>query len=200
MTRRFVQLFVGLWLYGATMAMLVRSGLGLDPWDVFHEGLALHVPLTFGQVVIAVGAAVLLLWIPLRQRPGFGTIANVIVIGLAADATLAVLPDAGHLAVAVLLLVGGIVGNGVAGAMYVGAGLGPGPRDGLWTGIVARTGASVRLVRTALEVTVVVAGFALGGTVGLGTVLYALMIGPIVQFFLPWFEVRPRATAESVAR
>ncbi|WP_313406341.1 hypothetical protein [Aeromicrobium sp.] len=200
MTRRLVQLFVGLWLYGATMAMLVRSGLGLDPWDVFHEGLALHVPLTFGQVVIAVGAAVLLLWIPLRQRPGFGTIANVIVIGLAADATLDVLPDAGHLAVAVLLLVGGIVGNGVAGAMYVGAGLGPGPRDGLWTGIVARTGASVRLVRTALEVTVVVAGFALGGTVGLGTVLYALMIGPIVQFSLPWFEVRPRATAESVAR
>lgn len=200
MTRRLVQLFVGLWLYGATMAMLVRSGLGLDPWDVFHEGLALHVPLTFGQVVIAVGAAVLLLWIPLRQRPGFGTIANVIVIGLAADATLAVLPDAEHLAVAVLLLVGGIVGNGIAGAMYVGAGLGPGPRDGLWTGIVARTGASVRLVRTALEVTVVVAGFALGGTVGLGTVLYALMIGPIVQFFLPWFEIRPRATAESVTR
>lgn len=192
MTRRLVQLLVGLWLYGATMAMLVRSGLGLDPWDVFHEGLTHHVPLTFGQVVIAVGAAVLLLWIPLRQRPGIGTILNVIVIGLAADATLAVLPDADHLAVAVLLLVGGIVGNGLAGAMYVGAGLGPGPRDGLWTGIVARTGRSVRLVRTALEVTVVVAGFALGGTVGLGTVLYALTIGPIVQFFLPWFEVRPR--------
>ena len=192
MTRRLVQLLVGLWLYGATMAMLVRSGLGLDPWDVFHEGLTHHVPLTFGQVVIAVGAAVLLLWIPLRQRPGIGTILNVIVIGLAADATLAVLPDADHLAIAVLLLVGGIVGNGLAGAMYVGAGLGPGPRDGLWTGIVARTGRSVRLVRTALEVTVVVAGFALGGTVGLGTVLYALTIGPIVQFFLPWFEVRPR--------
>jgi len=199
MTRRLVQLFVGLWLYGATMAMLVRSGLGLDPWDVFHEGLALHVPLTFGQVVIAVGAAVLLLWIPLRQRPGFGTIANVIVIGLAADATLAVLPDAEHLAVGAVLLVGGIVGNGLAGAMYVGAGLGPGPRDGLWTGVVARTGASVRLVRTALEVAVVVAGFALGGTVGLGTVLYALTIGPIVQFFLPWFEMRHGATAEPVA-
>jgi len=192
MTRRLVQLLVGLWLYGATMAMLVRSGLGLDPWDVFHEGLTHHVPLTFGQVVIAVGAVVLLLWIPLRQRPGIGTILNVIVIGLAADATLAVLPDAEHLAVAIVLLVGGIVGNGMAGAMYVGAGLGPGPRDGLWTGIVARTGHSVRLVRTALEVTVVVAGFALGGTVGLGTVLYALTIGPIVQFFLPWFEIRPR--------
>lgn len=193
MTRRLVQLLVGLWLYGATMAMLVRSGLGLDPWDVFHEGVTHHVPLTFGQVVIVVGAVVLLLWIPLRQRPGIGTVLNVIVIGLAADATLAVLPDAGSLPVAVLLLVGGIVGNGIAGAMYVGAGLGPGPRDGLWTGIVARTGASVRLVRTALEVTVVVAGFALGGTVGLGTVLYAVAIGPIVQFFLPWFDVaRPR--------
>jgi len=188
MTRRLVQLLVGLWLYGATMAMLVRSGLGLDPWDVFHEGLTHHVPLSFGQVVIAVGALVLLLWIPLRQRPGIGTVLNVIVIGLAADATLAVLPDAEHLTVAILLLVGGIVGNGLAGAMYVSAGLGAGPRDGLWTGIVARTGLSVRLVRTALEVTVVVAGFALGGTAGLGTVLYALTIGPLVQLFLPWFD------------
>lgn len=199
MTRRLVQLFVGLGLYGATMAMLVRSGLGLDPWDVFHEGLAHHLPLTFGQVVIAVGAAVLLLWIPLRQRPGFGTVANVIVIGLAADATLAVLPRAEHAAFAVTLLVAGVVGNGLAGALYVGAGLGPGPRDGLWTGVVARTGLSVRLVRTVLEVTVVVAGFALGGTVGAGTVLYALTIGPIVQFFLPWCEARPRAVAPAMS-
>ncbi|MFS0886909.1 YczE/YyaS/YitT family protein [Aeromicrobium sp. 179-A 4D2 NHS] len=199
MMRRLVQLMLGLWLYGATMAMLVRSGLGLDPWDVFHEGLTHHVPLTFGQVVILVGALVLLLWIPLRQRPGIGTVLNVIVIGLAADATLAVLPDAEHPAVAVLLLAGGVVGNGLAGAMYVGAGLGPGPRDGLWTGIVARTDLSVRAVRTALEVTVVVAGFALGGTIGVGTVVYALAIGPIVQFFLPWFEMRPRVTAPAAA-
>lgn len=196
MTRRLVQLLVGLWLYGATMAMMVRAGLGLDPWDVFHEGLTHHVPLTFGQVVILVGAVVLLAWIPLRQMPGIGTVLNVVVIGLAADATLAVLPDAGSIWSGAALLLGGIVGNGIAGAMYVGAGLGTGPRDGLWTGIVRRTGASVRRVRTSLELLVLVAGFALGGTVGLGTVLYALTIGPIVQYFLPWFEVRPAAVAE----
>lgn len=199
MTRRLVQLFVGLWLYGATMAMMVQAGLGLNPWDVFHEGLTHHVPLSFGQVVILVGAVVLLAWIPLRQRPGFGTVANVVVIGLAADATLAILPEAQNLAVAIVLLLAGVVGNGLAGAMYVGAGLGPGPRDGLWTGIVDRTGASVRLVRTVLEIAVVAAGFALGGTIGVGTVLYALGIGPIVQVFLPWFEMRPRVRVESAA-
>ncbi len=190
MTRRLVQLVVGLWLYGVTMALMVRAGLGLNPWDVFHEGLTHHVPLTFGQVVIAVGAVVLLAWIPLRQRPGLGTVLNVLVIGVAADVTLAMLPPAESVPVAVVLLIAGVVGNGLAGAMYVAAGLGAGPRDGLWTGIVARTGASVRLVRTLLEVGVVVAGFALGGTIGLGTVLYALGIGPLVQLFLPWFEPR----------
>ena len=190
MTRRLVQLVVGLWLYGVTMALMVRAGLGLNPWDVLHEGLTHHVPLTFGQVVIAVGALVLLAWIPLRQRPGLGTVLNVLVIGVAADVTLAMLPPAESVPVAVILLVAGVVGNGLAGAMYVAAGLGAGPRDGLWTGIVARTGASVRLVRTLLEVGVVVAGFALGGTIGLGTVLYALGIGPLVQLFLPWFEPR----------
>ncbi|RYE77189.1 MAG: hypothetical protein EOO74_07275 [Myxococcales bacterium] len=199
MTRRLVQLMVGLWLYGATMALMVRAGLGLDPWDVFHEGVTHHVDLTFGQVVIVVGALVLLAWIPLRQRPGIGTVANVLVIGVAADVTLAMLPEASTLALGVLMLVTGVVGNGLAGAMYVGAGLGPGPRDGLWTGIVRRTGASVRIVRTGLEVAVLVTGFALGGTVGLGTVLYALTIGPIVQFFLPWFEVREATAAEPAA-
>lgn len=196
MTRRLVQLFVGLWLYGATMALMVRAGLGLDPWDVFHEGVTHHVDLTFGQVVIVVGALVLLAWIPLRQRPGIGTVANVLVIGVAADVTLAILPEATGLATGVAMLLAGVVGNGVAGAMYVGAGLGPGPRDGLWTGIVRRTGASVRLVRTGLEVAVLVTGFALGGTVGVGTVLYAISIGPIVQLFLPWFEIRGTAAAE----
>ncbi|MFO6454413.1 MULTISPECIES: YczE/YyaS/YitT family protein [unclassified Aeromicrobium] len=196
MTRRLTQLFVGLWLYGATMALLVRAGMGLDPWDVFHEGLTHHLPLTFGQVVILVGALVLLAWIPLRQRPGFGTIANVVVIGLAADATLAVLPEATGPVWGTAMLVAGVVGNGMAGAMYVGAGLGPGPRDGLWTGIVRRTGASVRRVRTMLELLVLATGFVLGGTVGIGTVLYAVAIGPIVQFFLPWFEVRRAAAAE----
>ncbi|GAA3546728.1 membrane protein [Aeromicrobium flavum] len=191
-----VQLLVGLWLYGATMAFLVRAGLGLDPWDVFHEGLTRHVPLTFGQVVIVVGALLLLLWIPLRQRPGIGTVLNVIVIGVAADVTLAILPPADGLAPGIALLVAGVVGNGIAGAMYVGAGLGTGPRDGLWTGIVRRTGLSVRLVRTTLEIVVLVTGFLLGGTVGVGTVIYALTIGPLVQLFLPWFEARHVPAAE----
>lgn len=190
MTRRMVQLVIGLWLYGATMALLVESGLGLDPWDVFHEGLTHHLPLTFGQVVILVGAVLLLLWVPLRQRPGIGTVLNVVLIGIAVDVTLALLPTPDALGVQVGFLLVGVVGNGIAGALYIGADLGTGPRDGLWTGIVRRTGRSVRLVRTSLEVTVLVVGFVLGGTVGVGTVLYALAIGPVVQLFLPLTQVR----------
>lgn len=188
-TARLVRLLVGLVLYGVTMAMLVESTLGLDPWDVFHEGVARHVDLTFGQVVIATGAAVLLLWIPLRQRPGIGTVLNVVVIGLAADAGIAIIAQPDDLWLRALLLLGGIVGNGFAGALYIGAALGPGPRDGLWLGLVRRTGRSVRLWRTVIEVTVLSIGFVLGGTVGVGTVLYALTIGPIVQAFLPWVQV-----------
>ena len=190
MTRRLAQLVLGLWLYGATMALMVESGLGLDPWDVFHEGLTHHLPLTFGQVVILVGAVVLLLWVPLRQRPGIGTVLNVLLIGVAVDVTLAWLPTPAHLAVQVTFLLLGVVGNGLAGALYIGADLGTGPRDGLWTGLVRRTGRSVRLVRTALELTVLLVGFALGGTVGIGTVVYALVIGPVVQVFLPLVQVR----------
>ena len=196
--RRLVQLVAGLWLYGATMALLVESGLGLDPWDVFHEGLTHHVPLTFGQVVIAVGALLLLLWIPLRQRPGIGTVLNVLLIGIAVDVTLALLPTPDALGTQVVFLVLGVVGNGLAGALYIGADLGTGPRDGIWTGIVRRTGRSVRLVRTSLEVTVLVTGFLLGGTVGVGTVLYALAIGPVVQATLPRVQVR-RPAAEEVS-
>lgn len=193
--RRLAQLVVGLWLYGATMALLVESGLGLDPWDVFHEGLTHHLPLTFGQVVILVGAILLLLWIPLRQRPGIGTVLNVVLVGLAVDATLWLLPTPDALPVQVAFLVLGVVGNGLAGALYIGADLGTGPRDGLWTGIVRCTGRSVRLVRTSLEVTVLAVGFVLGGTVGVGTVLYALAIGPVVQVFLPRVQVRRPAPA-----
>ncbi|MDX6276526.1 MAG: hypothetical protein QOJ72_654 [Nocardioidaceae bacterium] len=182
---RLVRLLAGLFLYGFTMAMMVESTLGLDPWDVFHQGLASHVPLTFGQVVIVVGAVVLLLWIPLRQLPGIGTVLNVIVIGLAADFGIGLIHRPHDLWLRVLLLIGGIVGNALAGALYIGAQLGPGPRDGLWLGLVRRTGLSVRLWRTTIEVTVLVIGFLLGGTVGLGTVLYAVLIGPLVQVFLP---------------
>ncbi len=187
--RRGAQLAAGLLLYGASMGMMVRSRLGLDPWDVLHDGLARRLPVSFGTVVILVGVGVLLAWWPLRQWPGLGTVANVVVIGLATDATLAVLDPPDALAARVPLLLGGIVLNGVAGAMYIGSQYGPGPRDGLMTGLARRTGRSIRLVRTALEVTVLAAGWALGGTVGLGTVLYALMIGPVVQLALPVLTV-----------
>ncbi|HEX5335452.1 MAG TPA: hypothetical protein VFW55_06195 [Propionicimonas sp.] len=201
--RRLPQLLLGLVLYGWSMAMLIRSGLGLDPWDVFHQGLANHLPITFGQVTILVGALVLLLWIPLRQRPGIGTVLNVFVIGLAADAGLAAIPAVTGLPGQIAMLLGGVVANGLAGALYVGARLGPGPRDGLWVALTKRTGHSIRVVRTVLEVTIVAIGWLLGGVVGVGTVVYALAIGPIVQFFMPWvevqLEVQPEASRETTS-
>lgn len=190
MTRRLSQLMVGLTLYGVSMGMMIRGTLGLDPWDVFHAGVVAKTPLSFGTVVILVGALVLLLWIPLRQMPGLGTIANVVVIGLATDATLVLLTAPDGLAARLSLLLGGVVLNGLAGALYIGSQLGPGPRDGLMTGLVRRTGLSIRLVRTSLELSVLVVGFLMGGPVGLGTVVYALAIGPLVQFFLPLCIVR----------
>jgi uncharacterized membrane protein YczE len=194
-TRRLLQLALGLTVYGVSMAMMLRSGLGLDPWDVFHYGVAEHLPVSFGTVVIIVGAVVLLLWIPLRQWPGLGTIANVFVIGLATDAALAVIEAPEGLLARSALLLGGILLNGLAGAMYIGSQFGPGPRDGLMTGLVARTGGSIRVVRTAIEVAVLVVGWALGGVVGVGTVLYALLIGPVVQAFLPLLTVPLEAPA-----
>jgi uncharacterized membrane protein YczE len=187
--RRLVQLFVGLALYGFSMAMMVRGNLGLPPWDVFHYGVARHLPLSFGEVVVVTSFAVLLLWAPLRQWPGFGTIANSLVIGVVADLGLSVLPAADALAPRAGLLVGGVVLNGLAGALYIGSQFGPGPRDGLMTGLVRRTGLSVRLVRTSLEVAVLAVGWLLGGGVGLGTVLYALAIGPLVHVLLPRLTV-----------
>jgi uncharacterized membrane protein YczE len=190
MPRRLVQLVVGLWLYGTSMAMMIRSALGLDPWDVFHSGLMSRAGLSFGVIVTIVGALVLLAWIPLRQMPGVGTVANVLVIGVATDVSLWLMPAPESVLVRVLLLLGGILLNGLAGALYIGAQLGPGPRDGLMTGIARRTRFSLRLVRTTIEVAVLVIGFALGGVVGVGTVLYALAIGPLVQKMLPWVVVR----------
>ncbi len=188
--RRLPQLLAGLTLYGVSMAMMVRSGLGLDPWDVLHYGLARYLPLTFGGVVIATGVVVLLLWVPLRQMPGLGTVANAVVIGLVTDAALSVLVAPGGLALRMALLVGGIVLNGLATALYIGAQLGPGPRDGLMTGLVRRTGWSVRLTRTSIELGVVLTGWLLGGVVGAGTLAYALAIGPLVQAMLPRVIVR----------
>jgi uncharacterized membrane protein YczE len=191
MTRRLIQLYAGLVLYGISLAMEVRAGLGLDPWDVFHQGVANHTGLSFGTVVIIVGAFVLLAWIPIRQKPGLGTVSNVIVIGLVVDAALNLMPAAGPPAAQVALLLGGVLLNAVAGAAYIGAGLGPGPRDGLMTGLVARTGRPVGVVRTSIEVSVLVTGALLGGSVGIGTVVYALGIGPLLHVLLPLFTVRP---------
>ena len=194
--RRLPQLIAGLALYGTSMAMQLRATLGVNPWDVFHQGLSAHLPISFGLVTALTGAVVLLLWFPLRQRPGVGTIANVVVIAVSVDVALALLPSQTGLTAQVALLVGGVVLNGVASAAYIGARLGPGPRDGLMTGLAARTGWSIRLVRTGIEVAVLGVGWLLGGTVGLGTVLYALAIGPLTQGFLPWFtvgqQVRPQ--------
>ncbi len=197
--RRLTQLYTGLALYGASSALLVEAGLGLEPWNVLHQGLAELTGMTIGVVSIFVGAVVLLLWIPLRQRPGLGTVSNVFVVGIAMDATLALVPEAHTMAVRIPLLVAGIVLNGVATGLYIAARFGPGPRDGLMTGLHRRTGRSVRLMRTAVEVAVLATGFALGGTVGVGTLLYALSIGPLAQFFLRLFAVPPESGSTVVA-
>ncbi|MGW0822777.1 membrane protein YczE [Streptomyces sp. NPDC002845] len=195
--RRLIQLYAGLALYGASSALLVEAGLGLEPWGVLHQGLAELTGLTIGVVSIIVGAVVLLLWVPLRQRPGLGTVSNVFVVGLAMDATLALVPEAHTLAVRIPLLAAGILLNGVATGLYIAARFGPGPRDGLMTGLHRRTGRSIRLMRTAVEVTVVATGFTLGGTIGVGTILYALSIGPLAQLFLRVFAV-PTAPGSTV--
>jgi len=191
MFRRLLQLYVGLSFYGLSTAMFVRAGLGADPWNVFHLGVAKLLGMDIGTIIILTGVAVLLAWIPLRQRPGLGTISNVIVIGLAADASLALIPEIDSLVVRSVLLASAVIVNALATGMYIGAGFGAGPRDGLMTGINARTGWSVRSVRTAIEVTVLLTGWALGGNLGVGTVLYALSIGPLIQLCLPWFRRKP---------
>jgi uncharacterized membrane protein YczE len=172
-------------LYGVSMGLMIRAALGLDPWDVLHQALAGRTGLTFGTITAIVGAIVLLCWIPLRQRPGVGTVANILVIAVAVDATLAVVSPPSSLVVRIVLLVAGVVLNGLAAAAYIGVRLGPGPRDGLMTGFTARTGLSLRLVRTGIELTVLATGWLLGGTVGIGTIVYALAIGPLTQAFLP---------------
>lgn len=197
MTRRITQLLIGLAMYGISLAIFIRAGLGLDPWDVFHQGVSEKTGFSMGVVVIAVSFLVLLLWIPLRQMPGIGTIANAILVGLFADLGLWLIPEFSHLGGQIAMLAGAVILNGIASACYIGARLGPGARDGLMTGLVRRTGWSVRLVRTGIEVVVLAVGFLLGGSVGVGTVVYALAIGPIVQVLLPKFMVpeRPKATA-----
>jgi uncharacterized membrane protein YczE len=184
LAERVVRLYAGLVLFGMSIGLMVRAELGLGPWDVLHQGLSERLDISIGWVLIGVGALAMLAWIPLRERPGFGTVSNMIGVGLAVDATLAVLSTPGSLVGRAAMLVLGIVMNGVATGLYIGAGFGPGPRDGLMTGL-ARRGPSIRVVRTGLELAVLVVGFALGGSVGVGTVVFALGIGPLVHVFIP---------------
>lgn len=198
---RLVRLYCGLALYGASDALIIRAALGLDPWDVFHQGLSRLSGISIGVVSIVVGAVVLLLWWPIRQRPGLGTVSNVVLVGTVIDLTMAVVPQYHALAVRIPLLVAGVVLNGVATGLYISARFGPGPRDGLMTGLHRRAGRSLRLIRTAIELGVLGAGFALGGGVGVGTVLYAVTIGPLAQFFLRVFALpeRPGRAPEGLA-
>lgn len=199
--RRFIQLQLGLLLYGASLALMVRADLGLNPWSVLHQGLSQLTGLSLGMIVNLVGALVLLIWIPLRQKPGVGTICNVLVIGTAADVALLALPPIEGLALRIGFLTAAIVLNGAATAAYIGAGLGPGPRDGLTTGLVRISGWRIGWARTAIEVAVLAIGWLLGGVAGVGTVLYALANGPLVQWFMARFEIGPKAepaTASSV--
>lgn len=193
MPLRLFQLLWGLVLYGFSMALMIRAMLGLDPWDVLHQGVAPHIGLSFGMTVNLLGAFVLLLWWPLRQRPGIGTVANILVIGTSVDISMMILPVADGLATQIAFLVAGIILNGIAGGAYIGAGLGPGPRDGLMTGICSRTGWPVKRVRTAIELSVLGIGWMLGGTIGAGTVLYAVTIGWIVHHALPFFTIERAA-------
>ena len=199
--RRLVQLYVGLVLYGVSASMLLLAGLGVDPWDVLHQGLSRRLGLGVGTWAIIASVFVLLLWIPLRQRPGFGTINNLIVVGLTIDVILATVPPVHGLAARVIVMCGGVLLNGIATGAYIGAGLGPGPRDGLMTGMAAR-GHSIRVVRTCIELTVLLSGWLLGGTVGVGTVVYALGIGPIAHVSIPLLAVERsnRGTRAAVSK
>lgn len=192
LVRRLVQLYAGLTLYGASMGLMLRAELGLEPWSVLNQGISRHTGLSIGTVTIVSGALILLLWIPLRQRPGLGTVSNVVILGLVMDATLAWTPELHSLGARIPLLAGAVLLNGAATGLYISADFGPGPRDGLMTGLHLRTGRPVRLVRTCIEVTVLAAGFLLGGSVGAGTVVYALAIGPLAQFFLRRFAIKDR--------
>ncbi len=193
--RRLSQLFVGLILYGVSSSMLLLAGLGVDPWDVFHQGLSRRIGLGVGTWAIIVGLGVLLLWIPLRQRPGLGTVCNVIVVGLVIDVMLATIHPIHDLPAQIAVMLVAVILNGIATGAYIGAGLGPGPRDGLMTGLAAR-GHSIRIVRTSIELTVLAVGWILGGTVGIGTVVYALGIGPIAHISIPRLAIaKPADTA-----
>jgi uncharacterized membrane protein YczE len=191
MITRVGQCVVGLIIGGTGIALIVDADIGLAPWDVLHKGISRHTGVGVGTVIIIVGFALLALWIPLRVRPGLGTILNAVLIGGTVNVVLPLLPEPDNLALQLVEMAAGVVAFGIGTALYIGAGLGPGPRDGLMTGIAAR-GYSLRLVRTAIEITVLTTGWILGGSVGLGTAVFALSIGPIVHHFLGVFGMRTR--------
>ncbi|MFI1110574.1 membrane protein [Streptomyces physcomitrii] len=197
--RRFPQLLLGLALYGFSLSAMVRSSLGVNPWSVLYEGLERHTPLSFGMISALLGVLVLLLWIPLKQKPTLGTFANILVVGSSSDLGLWLIPADLGAVERVGLLLGCVVLNGLSIAVYVGARFGPGPRDGLMTGMSAVTKRSIGLVRTLIELTVLAIGWTLGGSVGVGTVAYALLVGPVTQFFLPWFAYRRDSGREAAA-
>lgn len=189
LVRRLVQLNIGLVLFGVGIGLMLQSGLGVPPWDVLHQGLALRFGLTVGLWSVIVSFALLLLWLPLKERYGLGTVLNAVIVGLTIDLTSTLVPAAEHTVAAGCMLVAGILLMGLASGLYIGANLGPGPRDGLMTGI-ARRGPSIRLTRSVLEGVVLISGWLLGGTFGVGTVAFVFLIGPLVQFFLPRWSVR----------
>ena len=199
LARRLVQLYAGLALYGASASLIILSALGNDPWDVLHQGLSRQTGIGTGIWVCIAGALVMLLWIPLRQRPGLGTLSNVIVVGLVMELCLRAWDPAHEPAARWTLLLSGVLLNGMATGLYIGARFGPGPRDGLMTGLAAR-GMSLRAVRTGIELTVLAAGIALGGTFGVGTLIYALAIGPLAHVFVPAFTTEPTPAVASAPR
>jgi uncharacterized membrane protein YczE len=196
LARRIIQLVVGLILFGVGIGLMLQSGLGVPPWDVLHQGLARQFGLTVGAWSIIVSVLVLLLWLPLKQPYGLGTLLNAIIIGVVIDLTGLFIPAATATGVAWVMLLAGVVLIGVASGLYIGANLGPGPRDGLMTGI-ARRGPSIRLTRAVIEITVLTLGWILGGTFGLGTIVFALAIGPLVQFFLPRWDISPHPSTDA---
>ncbi|MEA2009867.1 MAG: hypothetical protein U9N78_04105 [Actinomycetota bacterium] len=188
---RLARLLFGLVLFGIGLALMVIADLGLSPWDVLHQGISIHTGIPIGTMVIITGFLVLLLWIPLKERIGIGTIANAVVIGLVLDGMLLILPGTlENMALRWAAMLGGVVLVAIGSGFYIGAGLGPGPRDGLMTGL-ARRGISIAWARAGIEITALVAGWLLGGTVGVGTVVFAFGMGPLVQFFLKRFSVIP---------
>jgi len=195
MPRRIAQLLVGLFLYGAGCALTVEAGLGVDPWTVFAEGLSLRTGVGIGWITNIVGFFVLLLWIPLRQRPGVGTIANILLVGTSMQIVLGVVPPISGLVAQVATLFGGILVVALASGLYIGARFGPGPRDGLMTGLNARLGWPIWMCRALVELSVLAVGWLLGGTVGIGTVLFAFLIGPLVHVALPLLDTRKQPTA-----